>query len=256
MHVARVVRKYQTKDGPRESVSHLLRRSFRAEGKIRHETLANVSALPEPALAALRAALAGKSLLVAGESFEITRSRPHGHLAAGPGGAPGVEVGHAALVGRHHRGRGPGAGRGGHRRGLRRDGLAARPPGGDRGHPGPPAPGGGGEPGRDGLLRPDQRLDGRRALPAGGARLLPARQKGLPQIEYGLLTDPAGRPVAVRVFAGNTADPTAFSTIAEVVRNRFGLARLVLVGDRGMITSARIDALRELGGLGLSLIHI
>jgi len=82
MHVARVVRKYQTKDGPRESVSHLLRRSFRAEGKIRHETLANVSALPEPALAALRAALADKSLLVAGESFEITRSRPHGHLAA------------------------------------------------------------------------------------------------------------------------------------------------------------------------------
>src|SRR5450759_4004698 len=70
MHVARVVRKYQTKDGPRESASHLLRRSFRAEGKIRHETLANVSALP------------GKSLLVAGESFEITRSRPHGHLAA------------------------------------------------------------------------------------------------------------------------------------------------------------------------------
>ncbi|MEK1165574.1 transposase, partial [Mycobacterium ulcerans] len=66
------------------------------------------------------------------------------------------------------------------------------------------------------------------------------------QIEYGLLTDPAGRPVAIRVFAGNTADPAAFTDIVEVVRERFGLDRLVLVGDRGMITSARIAALREL----------
>ncbi|ACA57613.1 transposase (plasmid) [Mycobacterium liflandii 128FXT] len=71
-------------------------------------------------------------------------------------------------------------------------------------------------------------------------------KKGLPQIEYGLLTDPAGRPVAIRVFAGNTADPAAFTDIVEVVRERFGLDRLVLVGDRGMITSARIAALREL----------
>ncbi|MGH3539169.1 MAG: IS1634 family transposase, partial [Pseudonocardiaceae bacterium] len=71
-------------------------------------------------------------------------------------------------------------------------------------------------------------------------------KKGLPQIEYGVLTDPAGRPVAARVFPGNTADPTAFTEIVEVVRTGFGLDRLVLVGDRGMITSARIEALREL----------
>ena len=71
-------------------------------------------------------------------------------------------------------------------------------------------------------------------------------KKGLPQIEYGILTDPAGRPVAVRVFSGDTADPTAFTTIVEVVRTSFGLTRLVLVGDRGMITSARIAALGEL----------
>ena len=45
---------------------------------------------------------------------------------------------------------------------------------------------------------------------------------------------------------GNTADPVAFSDIVEVIRDRFGLTRLVLVGDRGMITSARITALREL----------
>ena len=70
------------------------------------------------------------------------------------------------------------------------------------------------------------------------------------QIEYGLLTDPAGRPVAVRVFAGNTADPTAFNEAVQVVREKFGLTELVMVGDRGMITAARIEALRELGGLG------
>jgi hypothetical protein len=70
-------------------------------------------------------------------------------------------------------------------------------------------------------------------------------KKGKAQIEYGLLTDAEGRPVAVRVFAGNTGDPTAFVDIVEVVRNKFGLRQMVMVGDRGMITSARIDALRE-----------
>jgi hypothetical protein len=75
-------------------------------------------------------------------------------------------------------------------------------------------------------------------------------KKGKDQIEYGLLTDPAGRPVAVRVFAGNTADPTAFVEAVTFVRDRFGLRELVMVGDRGMITSARIEALRTLGGTG------
>ena len=71
-------------------------------------------------------------------------------------------------------------------------------------------------------------------------------KKGCEQIEYGVLTDPAGRPVAVRVFPGNTADPDAFTEIVTVIRDALGIAQLVLVGDRGMITSARIDALRKL----------
>ena len=71
-------------------------------------------------------------------------------------------------------------------------------------------------------------------------------KKGKPQIEYGLLTDPHGRPVAVRVFAGNTGDPTAFIEAVSVVRNKFGLRNMVMVGDRGMITNARIDKLKEL----------
>ena len=71
-------------------------------------------------------------------------------------------------------------------------------------------------------------------------------KKGRLQIEYGLLTDPAGRPVAVRVLPGNTGDPAAFTGIVQVVRERFGLAGMVMVGDRGMITSARIQALNQL----------
>jgi hypothetical protein len=71
-------------------------------------------------------------------------------------------------------------------------------------------------------------------------------KKGNLQIEYGLLTDPEGRPVAVRVFPGNTGDPAAFTAIADVVRKKFGLAKMVMVGDRGMITSARIQALNQL----------
>jgi transposase len=68
------------------------------------------------------------------------------------------------------------------------------------------------------------------------------------QIEYGLMTDGEGRPVAVEVFAGNTADPSAFVAAVDKVRDRFGLSGVVMVGDRGMITQARIDAVRALGG--------
>ena len=71
-------------------------------------------------------------------------------------------------------------------------------------------------------------------------------KKGKLQIEYGLLTDPEGRPVAVRVLPGNTGDPGAFTAIVDVVRNKFGLAQMVMAGDRGMITSARIQAMNQL----------
>src|SRR4029078_6060310 len=53
-------------------------------------------------------------------------------------------------------------------------------------------------------------------------------------------------PVAVRVFPGNTGDPAAFTAIAGVIRKKFGLAQMVMVGDRGMIPSARIAALNQL----------
>jgi transposase len=70
-------------------------------------------------------------------------------------------------------------------------------------------------------------------------------KKGREQIEYGLLTDPQGRPVAIRVFAGNTADPSAFIKAVDVIRDKFRLAEMVMVGDRGMITSARIRSRQD-----------
>jgi hypothetical protein len=274
------VRKYQTKDGEdRQSVSHLLRRSFRDGGKIRHETLGNVSALPTAALEALRASLAGETLVVAGTGLELTRALPHGHVGAvsvmaktlglremlGPP-CKERDIAYALILARvvHPRPK-----------------LATTKWWGDT------------------TLVADLGLEGvstdevyaamdwlgdrqgtientlaRRHLSAeanpsrlayfdlssswveGTKNELAARgysrdkKRGMAQIEYGLLTDPDGRPVAIEVFAGNTADPTAFISIVDSIRNRFKLERLTMVGDRGMITSARITALREVGDLG------
>jgi hypothetical protein len=74
-------------------------------------------------------------------------------------------------------------------------------------------------------------------------------KRGKLQVEYGLLTDREGRPVAVRVFPGNTADPKAFPEAVNAVRQKFALQKMIMVGDRGMITSARITDLRKLDGM-------
>jgi hypothetical protein len=73
-------------------------------------------------------------------------------------------------------------------------------------------------------------------------------KRGKKQIETGLLTGKRGIPVAVRVFAGNTADPVAFPEAVRTVREDFGLDRMVFVGDRGMITSTRVTELRKMPG--------
>jgi transposase len=71
-----------------------------------------------------------------------------------------------------------------------------------------------------------------------------------PQIVYGLLCDAEGRPISIEVLPGNTADPNAFSNLVQRVRQRFGIDRVIFVGDRGMITSKRINEdLREVDGL-------
>jgi len=72
----------------------------------------------------------------------------------------------------------------------------------------------------------------------------------LPCIAYGMLTDRLGRPVAVEVFPGNTGDPTTVPAQVERLQGRFRLSQVVLVGDRGMLTSAQIKALRAHPGVG------
>jgi Transposase DDE domain len=73
---------------------------------------------------------------------------------------------------------------------------------------------------------------------------------GTLQVNYGLLTDARGCPVAVSVFEGNTADPKTLLPQVEKVRDAFGLASLVMVGDRGMISNVQIEAMRKLEGTG------
>jgi hypothetical protein len=73
---------------------------------------------------------------------------------------------------------------------------------------------------------------------------------GRPIIVYGVLTDGDGRPIAVSVYPGNTADPTTVRDQVDLLRTRFGLVRLVLVGDRGMLTQPQIDMLKTAPGLG------
>jgi len=72
-------------------------------------------------------------------------------------------------------------------------------------------------------------------------------KKGMPQINYGLLTDERGCPVSVDVYPGNTADAATLVPQARKARERFGIDRLVLVGDRGMISSKQIEQLKEMG---------
>jgi len=275
MHVARNRRAYTAKSGEqRVYESVLVRRTYRDGAKVRHETLANLSALPAEAVSAIEATLKGERLVPAGQAVTITASAPHGHVAAVH--AMAAKLGLPALLGPA---------------GRQRDlalaliiSRVARPAsklstltwwndttlGGDLGVA---------DASTDDIYAAMDWLEHRQdAIEADLARRhlgpepnpskmalfdlssswmegshcpLAARgysrdgKKGKLQIEYGLLTDPAGRPVAVRVLPGNTGDPGAFTAIVDVVRKKFGLAQMVMVGDRGMITSARIQAMNQ-----------
>ena len=281
MHVVRVRKTgYVDKAGRvRDYESAYLRRTYREGGKVRNETVANLSALPAHVIDWIDAGLKGARLVPAEAVATVTRSLPHGAVAAVM--AQASALGFPALLGPPGRARdlalalvisrvvAPGSklstlgswadttlGVDLEVAGASTDEVYAA---------------------MDWLVGRQDRIEAQLAArhlgpatnPAGMALFdlssswvegsccpLAARgysrdgKRGKLQIEYGLLTDPEGRPVAVRVFSGNTADPVAFVDAVEVVRERFGLAQLVMVGDRGMITSARIDALRELGGTG------
>ena len=275
MHVARNKRTYVAKTGERrvyESV--LVRRTYRDGGKVRHETLANLSALPAEAAAAVEATLKGQRLVPAAEAVTITRSVPHGHVAAVH--AMAAKLGLPALLGPAGRARdlalalvisrvvspasklstltwwadvtlGADLGVAGASTDdiyAAMDWLASRQDGIEAGlarrHLAPEP-----NPARMALFDLSSSwLEGSHC-PLAARGYSRDGKKGKLQIEYGLLTDPEGRPVAVRVFPGNTGDPAAFTAIVQVVRDTFGLRDMVMVGDRGMITSARIAALNQ-----------
>src|SRR5437870_2492375 len=88
MHVAKIERRH----GERVYTSYLVRRSVREGKRVRHVTVANVSQLPAAAIEALRRALAGETLLAAGQAFRVERSLPHGHVAATLGMAMKLEL--------------------------------------------------------------------------------------------------------------------------------------------------------------------
>ncbi|HEV8563090.1 MAG TPA: IS1634 family transposase [Actinophytocola sp.] len=276
MHVDTRPRTYRAVDGSvREYQQALLRRSYRnAQGKPAKETLANLSMLPAEAVEVLRKSLAGKILVDLDEAFDIEHVVAHGHVAAvhamasqlkfdellGPRGrerdlayalivsrvvAPqsklstirwwadtslGVDLGIAA---------------------AHTDEVYAA---------------------MDWLLARQDRIEKKlagRHLISGGMALFDLSstwmeghccelsrfgysrdgKRGLPQIEFGLLGDAAGRPVAVRVFEGNTSDSRSFLDAISAVRDQFGLQNVTMVGDRGMITNARIKDLKALSGM-------
>jgi len=280
VHVSTHRRHYVGKDGvERDYVTHLLRRSYRQDGKVKNETVANLSHLPADLIEMIRASLAGQAFVPATAAATVARSRPHGHVAAvhaqakalglpallGPAGRH-RDIALALIIARVCR---PASKLATTRwwtdttlaadlgvadattdevyAGM--DWLQARQDAIEtklvRTHLSGP-----GNPDRLALFDLSSSWVTGRCCPLAARGYSRDGKKGLPQIEYGLLTDPAGRPVAVRVFPGNTADPTAFTTIVEAVKDTFKLTDMVMVGDRGMITSARVDALRELGGFG------
>ena len=280
MHVAKVAKKYVTKDGvSRESVAYLLRRTYRDGVSVRHETLANLSALPQETLEAVRVSLTGQMLVVPGQDLEVTGSRPHGHVAAvhaqakalglpallGPAGRD-RDIALALIIARVCRPASKLATTRWWADTTLADDLGVADASTDEVYAGMDwlearqdsverklvraHLSGAGNPDRLALFDLSSSWVTGRHCPLAARGYSRDGKKGLPQIEYGLLTDPAGRPVAVRVFPGNTADPTAFSAIVQTVKDTFKLKDMVMVGDRGMITSARVQELRDLGGFG------
>jgi len=250
----------------------LLRESYREDGKVKNRTLANLSSWPEAKVEALARVLKGQPSPAADldVAFEITRSLPHGHVAAVLGTAR--QLGLEELID-------PVPSR--HRdlvtamvvaqviapdsklaiaRGLREETAASSL--GEVLHLGSCD--------EDDLYAAMDYLHGRqdtiqdalavrhlaggtlvlydvssaafegRTCPLGAIGHPKDGVRGRPQIVYGLLASKDGIPVAIEVFKGNTGDPTTVATQVTKVKDRFGITKVVLVGDRGMLTAARL----------------
>src|SRR5258708_17296830 len=271
-HVVTTTRKYKGQ----VYRTHLLRRSYREGGTVRNETLGNLSHLPDPLIEIIRRSLQGETFVPVAQAFEITRSRPHGHVQAV---ATAMQhLGLASLI----------ASQPCRERELAVAMIASRivaphtklattrwwhttPLADDF------APADADEDdlyaAMDWLLARQDRIQKKlasRHLSAGGlvlydlsssyfegttcplARLGYSRdgKKGLLQVNYGLLTDARGCPGAGSVDEGNTADSRTFMPTVHKLREDFGIERMVMVGDRGMVSQKAIDEMREADGIG------
>jgi len=271
-HVVTTVRKYKD----RLYRTHLLRRSYREGKTVKNETLGNLSHLPDPLIDLIRRALQGETFVPLAQAFEISRSRAHGAvqavaatmqrlgfaslIAATPGRERDLVLAMVAarIVAPHTK---LATTRWWHTTTLAEDFGVADASEDDL------------YAAMDWLVQRQGTLQKKlaaRHLHAGSLVLydltssyfegttcpLAKRgynrdgKKGLLQVNYGLLTDTRGCPVAVSVHAGNTADSQTFLPEVQRLRKEFGIEQLVMVGDRGMIAQKAIDALRETDGIG------
>ncbi len=271
-HVVTTTRKYKDQ----VYRTHLLRRSYREGGTVKNETLGNLSHLPEPLIEIIRRSLQGETFVPIAQAFEISRSRPHGHVQAVA--LAMRRLGLASVI----------ASKSCRERDLVLAMVASR------------------------IIEPATKLATTRAwhattlaeefgvaqaneddlyaamdwllarqdviqkklasrhLAEGGLVLYdlsssyfegttcPLAKRGYSrdgkpgtlQVNYGLLTDARGCPVAVSVHDGNTADSRTFLPAVHKLRDDFGVARLVIVGDRGMVSQKAIGEMREIDGIG------
>ena len=270
-HVVTTTRRYKD----RVYHTHLLRRSYRTDGKVKNETLGNLSHLPESVIDLIRRSLHGETFVPLGQAFEICSSRAHGHVQAV--WLAMQRLGLASLL----------ASKPCRERELVLAMVAQR------------------------IISPATKLATTRLwhtstlasdfgvldaceddlyaamdwLSAGQDRIqkkLAARhlrndglvlydlsssyfegvccplakrgysrdgKRGTVQVNYGLLTDDRGCPVAVSVFEGNTADSQTFMPQVKRLREEFGIGRMVMVGDRGMISQKAIDEMSQDAGV-------
>lgn len=256
--------------------AYLLRESYRVGKKVRKRTLANLSSLSDEQIQAFRAILSGHKLAPIETSFEIQNSRAHGHVDATSVAMSRLKIPAllstrpcrerdlvcamvaARIIAPHTK---LATTRWWHTTTLAEDFRVADATEDEL------------YAAMDWLLARQSRIQKKlsaRHLEEDGlvlydlsssyvegktcplAKLGYSRdgKKGKRQVNYGLLTDARGCPVAVSVYAGNTADPTTLMPEIDRLRNDFGITRLVMVGDRGMITHKAIETLRKREGIG------
>ena len=270
-HVVTTRRKYKGKIYE----THLLRRSYRDGGKVKNETLGNLSHLPRPVIELIRRSLRGETFVAVGEAFEITRSRPHGHVQAVMTAMQ--RLGFASLVfskaSRHRdlvvamvaaRILAP-ATKLATSRWWHTSTLAEQFGVSDADEDDLYAA-------MDWLVERQHTIQKKlaaRHLHEGAPVLYdlsssyfegttcPLARRGYSrdhrrdklQVNYGLLTDAKGCPVAISVHEGNTSDSLTFLPMVAQLRQDFGIERMIMIGDRGMISNQAIKEMRKSDGI-------